>query len=593
MSAPGVHVRFDAFGGGAWEGRCFRFSGLRSVVQARRLDEVLPALGEVEAAAARGLHATGWLTYEAAPAFDAALAVHAPDPRLPLLWFALWEVRDRAELPARPTLGSAELGPWEAALPDAEYRGRVERIRGWIAAGDTYQANLTFPLRAAFSGSPEVLYERLARAQRSPFCALIETPEWAVVSASPELFFRWRGSELTLRPMKGTRPRGRWGAEDRRLAAELRASPKERAENLMIVDLLRNDAGRVAEWGSVRVSRLFATERYPTVHQMTSTVHARTRPGTGLPELFRALFPCGSVTGAPKVRTTRILRAVEDGPRGVYTGAIGWVSPGEAVFSVAIRTVVVDRRRGEATLGVGSGITWDSDAAEEHRECLSKAAFTRAPAADFELLESLAWAGPDGFLRLGGHLRRLRASAARWGFPYDREALRGALKRAAAPLGEGRWKVRLRLGADGSVATDATPLPPDFDAPLRVAISRDPVDSADPLLFHKTTDRAVYTSRAAAHPGCDEIVLTNERGEVTEACTGNLVARIDGSLWTPPLDSGLLPGVLRAELLRAGKIRERTLRPEDLQDADEVWIVNSVRGWRRALLLTEPRAEPQ
>ncbi len=404
----------------------------------------------------------------------------------------------------------------------------------------------------------------------------------SVVSTSPELFFRWADGELELRPMKGTRPRGRWAAEDEALAAELPASPKERAENLMIVDLLRNDAGRISEWGSVRVPRMFETERYETVHQLTSTVRSRTLPGTTLTGVLRALFPCGSVTGAPKVRTMEIVRELEDGPRGVYTGALGFVSPGEAAFSVAIRTLLIDRAAGEAELGVGSGITWDAAAAAEWRECLDKAEFVRHAPVGFRLLETLLWEPGAGFFLLDGHLARMAASARRFGFAFDASSAAARLSEVA---GSGPLRVRLLLARGGEVSVEAHPLSAGEASPVRVAVSARPVDSRDPLLYHKTDRREAYRSRAAERPDVDDVLLVNERGEVAESTLANVVVRAGGEAWTPPVESGLLPGVFREHLLRAGELRERTLRVEDLRRADELYLVNSVRKWRRAVLV--------
>lgn len=612
-------ARFDALGS-TGAGRSFVFRDLRRVVQASRVGDVVPALREVQAAVAGGLHAAGFVAYEAAPAFDPALAVRDADPSLPLLRFGLFARREEAA-PLPPADEAAyDLGAWERSVSVAAYRAAVERIRGLIAAGDTYQVNHTFRLRAPFRGDPAALYARLCRAQRSDFCALLRFGGTSVVSASPELFFRWRDGELELKPMKGTRPRGRWPAEDDALAAELLASPKERAENVMIVDLLRNDAGRVSDFGSVHVSRLFEVERYETVHQLTSTIRARTRPEVGLPELFGALFPCGSVTGAPKVRTSEIIADLECSPRGVYCGAIGFASPGEAVFSVGIRTLRIDERAGTAELGVGSGVTYDSDAGAEYRECLAKAEFARRAPNDFALLETLLWEPADGFFLLDGHLRRLESSARYFGIPFDEAAVRQVLADSVrSPSGSGDEdggtaeegiggtagdadggisgddnsggsedtsrpkRVRLLAGLDGISATVA-----DLDAspePVRVAFAGERVDSREPLLYHKTTRREVYERATASRPDADDVLLLNERGEVTESTIANVVAEIDGVRWTPPLDAGLLPGVFRAALLSFGEIRERTLTPDDLRAADGIWLINSVRRWRPAVLI--------
>lgn len=384
--------------------------------------------------------------------------------------------------------------------------------------------------------------------------------------------------------MKGTRPRGRWTEEDDALAAELLTSPKERAENLMIVDLLRNDAGRVSEFGSVRVERLFEVERYETVHQMTSTIRSRTRPDATLTDVFSALFPCGSVTGAPKVRTSEIIAEIEDGPRGAYCGAIGFASPGEAVFSVAIRTLLIDHARGEAELGVGSGVTYDSDAGAEYRECLAKAAFAHRPPNDFRLLETLPWEPDDGFFLLDGHLRRLARSAAYFGFRCDIDDVERRLDAAAEQAPRRSHRVRLLLDRDGRIEVECAPLVSSPE-PVRVGIAREAVDAREPLLFHKTTRRDVYERAAASHPDCDDVLLVNARGEVTESTIANVVVEMEGGRWTPPLECGLLPGVFRDQLLRRGEVRERILRPEDLARADAVWLVNSVRRWRRAVVI--------
>ncbi|MBB4637700.1 aminodeoxychorismate synthase component I [Longimicrobium terrae] len=577
-----VSARFDA-PGGPGAARSFRFRGLLTVLRADTLADVVPVLAAVQRAARDGLHAAGYVAYEAAPAFDPALATRPPDPRLPLAWFAIFQTREEVA-PSFEDGAAAELGAWRMRIGEAEYRGRIEQIRALIAAGDSYQVNFTTRLGATFRGDADALYARLCLAQCSGYCAHLRLGPVSILSASPELFFRASGGELELRPMKGTRPRGRFPAEDAALAAELAASAKDRAENLMIVDLLRNDAGRVSEFGSVRVERMFAAERYETVHQLTSTIRSRLRPDVGLVEIFRALFPCGSVTGAPKVRTMEIIAGAEDEPRGVYCGAIGFVSPNEAVFSVAIRTLLLDHGAGTAELGVGSGVTYDSDAGAEYQECLDKAEFTRRMPVRFDLLETLLWEPDCGWLLLDGHLDRIAASAAYFGYAFDRAAVAGALQSAAGGFGDERMRVRLTIDRSGHPSITATPLAP-LPEPVRVAISADPVDHRDPMLFHKTTHRAAYECRAAARPDADDVLLINERGEVTESTIANLVARIGGVLWTPPLDCGVLPGVLRAELLRTGEIRERVLHPADLRAADELWLINSVRRWRKAILI--------
>jgi para-aminobenzoate synthetase/4-amino-4-deoxychorismate lyase len=578
-------ARFDALGPYG-QGRSFVFRGLERVIEARFVADVLHALESVEDAVSGGLHAAGFVAYEAAPAFDSALTVRPPDGRMPLVRFGIYRERVPSAPPEPSSTADAfHLGAWTPSITREAYARDVARIREWIAAGDTYQVNHTFRLRAPFAGDDRVLYARLVNAQRSAYCAHLRSGGVSLLSVSPELFFRWRGGELELRPMKGTRPRGRWPAEDRAVADELLHSAKDRAENLMIVDLLRNDAGRVAEFGSVHVPALFDVERYETVHQMTSTIRARTRPDARLTEVFRALFPCGSITGAPKVRTSEIIAGLEDSPRGVYTGAVGFASPGEAVFNVAIRTLVIDRERGTAEMGVGSGITYDSDAAAEYDECLSKAAFTRRAPADFRLLETILWEPDAGFYLLDRHLERMRASADHFGYRFDGDAGAARLEEAVASA-DGALRVRLLLARDGEATVEAHPLGTGAgDEPVRVAVAAEPVDSGDAMLYHKTTRREAYERRAASRPDCGDVLLVNERGEVTESTIANLVVEMDGARWTPPLECGLLPGVVRAELLAAGQVRERVLAPDDLRAGDALWLVNSVRRWRRAVLV--------
>jgi para-aminobenzoate synthetase/4-amino-4-deoxychorismate lyase len=389
-----------------------------------------------------------------------------------------------------------------------------------------------------------------------------------------------------MKPMKGTAPRKPCSDADQRQREWLSTSAKDRAENLMIVDLVRNDLARIAETGSVEVAELFHVETYPTLHQMTSTVTARVRPETGLSDIFRALFPCGSVTGAPKRRTMGIIRELEGQPRGVYCGAIGYVSPGrEAVFSVAIRTAVVDALSGTAEIGIGSGITWDSDAVGELRECLAKSAFLTRDSSAFSLIESLRF-DQQGYLLLERHLQRLTASAAYFGFAFDADDLLGRLQDLAHGLA-GVHKVRVLLAADGEITLDAQPLAMVENAlsPAFIAVSRQRVDSSNPFLYHKTTRRELYDEQLRAHPECYDCIFLNERDEVCEGSYNTIVIARSGELLTPAQDCGLLPGVLRAELLEVGAVREAVLTLDDLRAAEKIWLVNSVRGWRECCLI--------
>jgi para-aminobenzoate synthetase/4-amino-4-deoxychorismate lyase len=471
----------------------------------------------------------------------------------------------------------------------AAYDAAIERIHDAIADGDTYQVNFTLPLEAEIRGDPRGLYRDLAYAQRGRYAAYVDTGTHRVLSASPELFFRIDGDRITSRPMKGTAPRGRWLAEDEQMRHELEGSVKDRAENAMIVDLLRNDIGRVARSGSVRWTDVFAAERYETVWQLTSTVQADLRPRVRIADVFGALFPCGSVTGAPKVSTMGIITDLEVAPRGVYCGAVGYLAPPDgagarARFNVAIRTVVQDARSGAAVYGVGGGITWDSRAAAEYDETVAKARVltTRRPAV--RLLETLAHEPGSGYRRLDEHLERLRSSAAYLGMDIDEGAVRDALDREAARFSKPA-RVRLVVDRRGHVDAGSAPLT-DTIEPVRLAIDRtDPVDPADAMLFHKTTARSRYDRSRERFPDADDVVLVNTAGNVTETTRANIAIRAGGRWITPPLTDGLLPGCERAALLADGTLTEGPVKIEDLERAEAVAFLNSVRGWREAVLI--------
>jgi para-aminobenzoate synthetase/4-amino-4-deoxychorismate lyase len=572
---------------------CLSLSGYRRVVQAHAVDEVVPALREVEDAIGSGLWAGGFVSYGAAPAFDPALAVRRPPAGLPLVGFGLFDRAEPAALPAEAQ-AAYRLRAWTSSITRERFERDVERIRELIAAGETYQVNHTFRLHAPFEGDPLGLYRDLCLAQRAAYGAFVNTGHVAVASASPELFFELLGDTVMCRPMKGTARRGRWAEEDDAARGALHASVKDRAENAMIVDLIRSDLGRIASPGTVTVPSMFDVERYETVWQMTSTVRAHLPAGISVTDVFGALFPCGSVTGAPKIRTMRAIAGLEGSPRGVYTGAVGFLAPlgapvPRARFNVAIRTVVVDPAQGRAEFGVGGGVTWDSAPAAEYDETQAKALVLTARRPEFELVEVLRFepgCGPGGgFVLLERHLERLAGSAAYFGFAFDGERALRELSAAIAGRPGQALRVRLLLARDGSVRGAAHPLPDPSGEPLRLAVyDREPVDRCDPFLFHKTTLRDRFERARAAHPTADDVILTNDRGEVTETTIANLAFLRGGRWWTPALDCGLLPGARRAELIADGTLREAVLTREDLCGAEALALVSSVRGWRPAVL---------
>lgn len=560
-----------------------------ATLTADRADGLPALLTGVEDAASAGYLVAGYVAYEAAAAFQ--LPVRPGAGRAPLAWFGLFRAADAIRHDRIPASWSAPRPglDWHPSITQADYEAAVARLREHIAEGNAYQLNYTFRMRTPCSGDPRTIFAALAGAQGGAWSAFVDTGEVAICSASPELFFQRDGRRLVTRPMKGTAPRGRWPAEDATRAHELTASAKNRAENVMIVDLMRNDLGRISRPGSVAVTALFEAERYPAQWQMTSTVEADLVEGAGLPAIFDALFPAGSVTGAPKIRSMEILAGVEDSPRGLYCGAIGLVSPGErAHFNVAIRTVTVDRRAGTAEFGVGSGIVWDSEAAAEFEECRVKAAILTTPEPAFDLIESLRWEPQDGYARLTRHRARMAASADYFDMPFDAPAFEAALADAAKALTVPS-KVRLLLSRDGRFAVEARPLEPT-PVPIRAALAAAPVDAADVFLFHKTTRRDAYArAGAGAPPGVDTVILWNRQGEVTEAINFNVVAEVDGACVTPPVACGLLGGTLRAELLEAGAIAERRLTVDELRAASRVWLINSVRGRVDAVLVDSGR----
>ncbi len=562
----------------------WRFERPVAVLIAENVPDVLARLRQAEAmVCGEGLYAVGFIAYEAAPAFDPALSVVPPAVGLPLVWLGLFPPPAACrELPAAEA--DFFLEDWQPSVSPVRYADAIRQIKAQIALGNTYQVNYTLRLRARCSGEPLALFGRMWQAQPTPYAAYLETDSFAVCSASPELFFAYDEGRVTARPMKGTAPRGRTLAEDEAQAQALRTSAKNRAENVMIVDMIRNDLGRVATLGSVQVPHLFTTERYPTLWQMTSTVTATTQ--VGVTDLFRALFPCASITGAPKVSTMRIIAALEGEPRGIYTGAIGYLAPTtpghcRARFSVAIRTVAVDKVAGRAEYGVGSGIVWDAETEAEYDECLLKARLLTA-APPFALLESLLWTPERGYWLLAGHLQRLSEAATYFAVPLSDAAVQNALTELAASLPSQPHKVRLLVARDGAVQVEAAPLAPPAARPLRVTLAAEPVDPADPFLYHKTTHRRLYEQALAARPGYDRKSIWNPRGELTESTRANLIVQLEGRLYTPPVACGLLPGVLRATLLAAGVLHERVLTPADLARSEGIWLINSVRGWMPA-----------
>ncbi|MEP7337162.1 MAG: aminodeoxychorismate synthase component I, partial [Acidobacteriota bacterium] len=513
---------------------------------ARSPDQVLKALQAAEDASAQNCWSVVVISYEASAAFDAAFTTHHAT-QFPLAWVGVYD--QPAARSTRHGHETYDAGSWKPQIAKADYIKAVDRVRDYIAAGDTYQTNLTFPLVCEFNGDPWSWYRDLGMAQRAGYCAYLDLGRYCILSLSPELFFERRGNRLITQPMKGTMRRGRWLEEDEEKAQLLAASEKNRAENLMIVDLLRNDLGRISIPGTVQVPSLFDVERYETLWQMTSTITAECRSETSLGEIFRALFPCGSITGAPKIRTMQIIRELEAFPRQIYTGAIGVVSPGgDCVFNVAIRTILLDRHTGLATFGVGGGVTYDSTSEDEYDECLLKSSFLGARQPEFQLVETLLLDEGQYFL-LDRHLARVSSSARYFGFLWNEREAQAALNRTSEACGKGQWRVRLLADRDGRIQVEFDQIQIGDMPPRRVALAANPIYSSDPFVFHKTTHRKMYEQALKNGPDCDDVIFWNERDEITESSLANIVMLKNGMAWTPPRASGLLAGTFRDELL--------------------------------------------
>jgi para-aminobenzoate synthetase / 4-amino-4-deoxychorismate lyase len=534
--------------------------------------EVPGVLEQVDAWARDGFWCVGYLRYEAAAAFEPRAALHAPDG--PLAYFSVHKK------PLDVPDCSADLRQplrWQQQLPRNVFNADMERIHHAIADGEVYQVNYTSRLMAEYGGDPFALYCALRRAQPCSNAAYIANDSESVLSVSPELFFDWRNGELRCAPMKGTAARGSSPEQDRQRAAALRSSAKERAENVMIVDLIRNDLSRVATTGSVQVSSLFDCEAWPTVWQMTSQVVAQARPGMGLRDIFGALFPCGSVTGAPKLRAMHWIKELEQTPRGVYCGAVGVVQPGGAArFNVPIRTVVLRDR--QAICGIGSGITADASAEAEWSEWAHKSLFLQHASEPFRLLQTLR--RQDGrWLNLELHLDRLEAASAQFGFAFHRQAVREAVEAAGRGSALATCRGRLLIGPGGDPQVDVSELPATPPGILPVKLATQPVTAPQAFLRHKTTRRDHFRPFEADTPEAFDTLLWNEQGEVTEFTRGNVIVETaDGQRVTPPLHCGLLDGVGRAVELASGRVQERAVRVEELASARGIWFVNALRG---------------
>ncbi|MBN2013423.1 aminodeoxychorismate synthase component I [candidate division KSB1 bacterium] len=561
-----------------------RFSKPVQIFCSKSIDDVPSVFSEISKLINDGYCAAGFVSYEAAPAFDDALQVKQSN-HFPFCWFAVFNTYEIVD-PLQTKNVHYEIRPWKPAIDEGKYRGDIRTIKWQLREGYTYQVNYTYRLHSHFKGDPYSLFCDLIENQTTQNSAYIDTGDFVLCSASPELFFKLDGAQIECRPMKGTAPRGRYYEEDEQYKSWLHHSGKNRAENAMIVDMIRNDLGRIAEIGTVRVQSLYEIERYQTALQMTSTVTAETN--VSLWEIFSAMFPCASITGAPKAQTMKIISELETTPRNIYTGTTGFVLPErKAQFNVAIRTVMIDRKNSTAEYGVGGGIVWESDEREEFQETQikSKILFERQP--QFQLLETILWIPEDGYFLLEYHMKRIKASAAYFDFHFSESDIRENLESLVSKYTNEAHKIRLLVSKEGKFSTKITRIDiRKSSRPVHLKISNVRVESSDPLLFHKTTHRNIFNkAKQMCGATCDDVVLVNERGEITETSIFNIVVNSNGNMLTPARDCGLLAGTFREWLIDQNRIKEAVLTPGDIEQCREIFVINSVRKWQRAILI--------
>lgn len=565
------HLQFD------FNGKSYRFCQPVKIIQTHHLHEIIDCFKALQQALQQGYYIAGYLAYEAAPALTPYLVTHHKGA-MPLLWFGVFNKIEET-IPTEPLLNH-ELLNWQIDTSLQVYQQAIQTIRDEIGQGNVYQVNYTVRLDTEISpDSCYALYQTIRQAQQSKYSAYLNMGRFQLLSASPELFFHWQNGTITTKPMKGTIGRGKTEAEDNINRRLLKHSTKDQAENLMIVDLLRNDLSKIADLNSIKVPKLFTVETYPTVLQMTSTITAKTKPEITLLDIFKALFPCGSITGAPKASAMNIIKELETSPREAYCGAIGFVTPDQqAIFNVPIRTIQVDTQQQTATYGVGGGITWGSSDKNEYQEILTKAKVLTHTEKTFQLLESLLLINGQ-YLLLAQHIKRLKSSARYFNFNFSYQNIKKALQQLAINYTLGTYKVRLLLNQQGktSIEADAINLTAE---PLFASWSATKMDSNNTLLYHKTTHRTHYPQITI---DCENL-LTNERHEVTEFVNGNLVILLNGQWLTPAIQSGLLAGTMRQWLLSNNYIQERTVSKQDVQQASDIYFINSVRGIRKVIL---------
>lgn len=561
-------------------GKWLLFEKPLTVIETCETHQVIDCLEELQKNLDHGYYGAGFLTYEASSAFEPEIPVYSS--RLPKLWFAIFNKPKDFILSENPDCQLPALN-WKPQISEETYHRNIAKIKDYIASGDTYQVNYTFDLKSEYKGDPFDFFRQIVLHHPSPYAAFIDTGSHSFCSFSPELFFYQNDNAITCKPMKGTAPRGMVAAEDNLLSSQLFNCVKNRAENVMIVDMIRNDLGKISRTGSVKVSELFEIEKYETIFQMTSTVEAQT--DWSIPQVFKALFPCASITGAPKIRTSQIIHELEKRPRGIYCGSIGYATPQKrALFNVAIRTATIDYSNDSITYNVGSGVVWDSDSKNEFQECLSKAMVVQDRFSVFQLIESLLHTKDEGFFLFDSHIKRCINSCRYFGFKTDENSLIQFLMKLKETLPDYQVKVRCVVHKNGHIESSITPVI-STEEPVSVTIAHSPVNSTNIYLYHKTTKRQFFEEALRSSSGGQDVILWNENGYLTETTSANLVLLKNGRYLTPQVSCGLLAGTFRNHLLEKNMIEEARLKIEDLFDCDKIFRINSVRRWQRCELV--------
>jgi len=579
----GIYMIYEAIIYNQFANEWFKFKDPLQIFQTFSIKEVISILKTIDNEVRGNIYAAGFISYEAAPAFDPALK--AKDlSSFPLCWFGLYNKVSIIN-PSEYKRKKYEIGNWISSIDKGKYHQDIKQIKEYIAGGYTYQVNYTYRLTSKIYGDPFSFFLELVDKQKTNYAAYIDIGDFIICSVSPELFFKLDGDSIISRPMKGTATRGRYIDEDIEKANRLHLSIKNRAENTMIVDMIRNDLGRISDTGSVQVESLYDIEKYQTVLQMTSSVRARTT--ASISRIFTAMFPCASITGAPKYQTTKIISEIEATPRKVYTGCIGFIMPGrKAQFNVAIRTVLIDRILSQAEYGVGGGIVWESDEREEYEESRIKFKVLTEKKLQFNLLETILWTPQHGYFLLDYHLRRLKDSAKYFSFSFNEDHIEQKLDAISDHFSDKPHKIRLLLAKDGNITTTSgvfqNSSPTD---PVKLTFSKIHVDSSDPMLYHKTTNRQMYERAKKIHRDCDDVIFMNECKEITETCIYNIVLKMNRQYITPPVSCGLLPGTFRAWLLDKKEIKEKAIKLREFKNCDEIFVINSLRKWQKAILI--------